>query len=637
MGILENLRAKSARPDHVKVEDIDLRGTGLTKRIAERDTKAYEKEVAASLKAQEAPSLLVKGKFENALEQTIAALREENSRADIVLDESQFAALAGMLHNQCSILIGAAGTGKTTLEKMLIEALAKIVKVIDMRETKFVTIEGPDGKPMRVKESAKSGTVKQEMPSIATMAYTGRATQQMKRALPEIWHRTTTTIHAGLGYAPEFEEVEQWDTISRRMEIRTRRVFRPSFGEHAKLPYTVYIFDEASMIPIPLWNEFIAASNPTDRIVLIGDIHQLPPTHGKSVLGYAMRKWPVFELTHIHRQAAGNAIIMNAHRVLQGKPLENAENFHIIGTEGKTLAPGGGTDMKTYILKVVQQLHGLGRYDPYRDAIIVPQNKGMIGINELNPMLVTMFNPERKENGVVVNKRTHIHTGTEAVFFALGDKVMITSNINTVEPPITNGMIGVIESLNINGRYDMKRAQVNLSGDEDDFGLDEPLEIDMDSVMIDMAANDEAEDKKDDDSKDQRQASHVLTIKFESGQTYAASTAGDFRRIVHGYASTCHKSQGGEYPNVIIVCHSANAVMLSQEWLYTAITRARQNVYLIGNTKGINQALKRQMIKGHSLSEKIRSYIIETHSDDPMDVVDTNKFPILWDNKQIED
>lgn len=636
MSILARMKEQATKAkSETKVPEIDLRGTGLTKRIAERDTKAYEKQVAASLAAQENPSLLVKGKFENALEETLAALRAENSRSDIVLDDSQVVALAGMLHNQCSILIGAAGTGKTTLEKRLIEALAKVVRVIDMREAKFVSIEGPDGKPMRVKESAKQGTVKEEMPSIATMAYTGRATQQMKRALPQIWHRTTTTIHAGLGYAPEFEDVEAWNPITRQMEVRSRRVFKPSFNAENKLPYTVYIFDEASMIPIPLWNEFIAASNPTDRIVLIGDIHQLPPTHGKSVLGYAMRKWPVFELTHIHRQAEGNAIIDNAHRVLQGKSLENASNFHIFGTTGKSIAPSGGADMKTYILKAVQQLHGLGRYDPYRDAIIVPQNKGAIGILELNPMLVTMFNPERTENGIVVNKRTHIHTGTEAVFFALGDKVMITSNINTVEPPITNGMIGVVESLNINGRYDRKRSQVNF--EDDDIGLDEPFELDMDEVVIDAAIADEMEDKKDDDSKDQRQASHVLTIKFESGQTYAASTAGDFRRIVHGYASTCHKSQGGEYPNVIIVCHSANAVMLSQEWLYTAITRARQNVYLIGNTKGINQALKRQMIKGNSLSEKIRSYIIETHSDDPMDVVDTDKFPILWDNKQLED
>ena len=144
-----------------------------------------------------------------------------------------------------------------------------------------------------------------------------------------------------------------------------------------------------------------------------------------------------------------------------------------------------------------------------------------------------------------------------------------------------------------------------------------------------------SKEKKEETEDDQRQASHVMTIKFENGQTHVCSTAGDFRRVKYGYAATCHKSQGGEYPNIIILCHSVNAVMLSQEWLYTAITRARNNVYIICNQRGLDKALKRQVITGYSLAEKIRSYIIETGADDEMGM-DEMRYPILWEPEAVK-
>lgn len=640
-SILERLRAErttQTRPETVKPEEINLTGSGFNKKTLERSEKAVNRQVAQSIKANEQQTLLrseAESDFQSAIDETIAALRAEHTRGNITLDDSQIAAVAGIMHNQCSILIGAAGTGKTTVTGITISELAKRVEVIDLRAAQIVSTKDEMGKNQRVRADKDDKTKAEEAPAIAIMAYTGRAAQQAKQALPQEWHRVTTTIHAGLAYAPEREEVDRFDPVTGQMETKERLVFRPGFNEYNKLPYRVYVFDESGMIPIPLWNEFIAASNPTDRILLVGDINQLPPTHGKSVLGYAMRKWPVFELSKIHRQAAGSSIIMNAHNVLNGRPLENGENFHIIGAgTSKTPCPSGQGAMKPYILKVVKRLHELGHFDPFRDAIIVPQNKGMIGQIELNEMLVTMFNPEREEGGVIVNKRTHIHTGTSHVHFAIGDKVMITSNINTIDPPITNGMIGLIESLNVNGKYDTKRAQVNLNGDDDDAD-GETLDFDMDAMAIDLAVADDDSKGKEDDSEDQRQASHVMLIKFNNGQTYTASTAGDFRRVVHGYAITCHKAQGGEYPNTVIVCHSANAVMLTREWLYTALTRARKNVYLIANDRGLAQALKRQVIKGMTLAEKIRSYLIETKSDDDVDVNDRMRFPILWNNKEV--
>jgi len=645
MSLLQKVREsqKQAEIDRQKIEpdDVNLRGTGLTKREAEKVTKEYERETEKSLRSAESPSLVkneAEEKFARAIEETARAMEDATSRGEIELDASQIAAVRGIKENQFSVLIGAAGTGKTTVTKRIVEELSKRVKVINYAETYFETIQGPDDKPMRVRASPKGEENEADLiPSIAGAAYTGRASQQFRRAMPEKYHRTISTIHSMLGYAPVYEDYEDFDPISKIEVTKTRRVFRPSFDEMNKLPFTVFIFDEASMIPIPLWNEFIAATNPNVRIVLIGDINQLPPAYGKGILGYAMRHWPVFELTQIHRQAANNAIIRNAHNVLNGKPLENASNFHMIGNSGEKKAPAGQGEMKVYVLNVIRKLHELGRYDPYRDTIIVPQNKGMIGQLELNSHLVTMFNPERRENGIIVNKRVNIHTGKQHVYFAMGDKVMIIANINNTEPPITNGMVGIVESINVNGKYDMKRAQVDFS-ENDDADDDDPLEIDLDMSAINFALEGEetGDGKKEKEAEDQRQSSHVMTIKFDNGQSFVCSTAGDYSKVVFGYATTCHKAQGGEYANIIVVCHSANSVMLKREWLYTALTRAKQNVYLICNARGLQQAITNQSIKGRTIAEKIRSYLIETKSDDTEEF-DTNKFPILWANKHMED
>lgn len=660
MSLLQKIKdAKAAkeilgeRPasQQISVDDISLRGTGLTKRVIERDAKAYQRETEKAIKAG-GGDMVAKAErdFAAGVEATIAAMREENAKAEVQYDESQLRAIAGIIHNKVSVLIGAAGTGKTTVTKKIVAELAKRVSVVKISATTFVSCMSDRGDKFRclMSEALRQGftiidIVKdREQPGIAFAAYTGRATQQIKRALPEEWHSNTSTIHKLLEYAPVFEEVDAIDPLTQQEYVKTIKRFRPSFGRALKLPYTFYVFDEGSMIPIPLFNEVIDAIHETSRILLIGDIHQLPPVYGKSVLGYAMRKWPVFELTTIHRQAAGNAIISNAHNVLKGKQLENAANFHIIGKNPKP-SPAGSGELQTYFLNVIRQLSQLDNpkdggkcYQPYTDAIIVPQNKGMVGTDELNSHLVTMFNPEIHENGVIINKRINIHSGTNHVYFAIRDKVMITSNINTVDPPITNGMIGIVESININGRYDMKRSQVDFSSADD---MDED-EIDLDIDNMDFALNsafgadDEKSKKQDDETDDQRQSSHVLTIKFENGQTYSCSTAGDYRRVVHGYAATCHKSQGGEYPNIIILCHSVNAVMLTQEWLYTAITRARNNVYLVCNDRGLSKALQRQVIKGYTLKEKIHSYVIETKSDDEMGM-DRNKYPELWEPREV--
>ena len=614
-SMLERLKALQSERN-LKPSGLDIRGLGR-KRDLEASDKRYEREVAKSLeKGGDIAALEAQEKFQHAMDDTIAAFEREARAKNITLDQYQLRALKGGTAQQCFCLIGAAGTGKTTVTRfMMKEFVRKLVAKLN-------------------KENGE------KLNAIAIACYTGRAAQQSRKAIgPEFDDITVVTMHSLLGYAPTMEEVMDYDPITKSMFPRERRVFRPTFGVSCKLPYSVYIIDEASMMPIPLFNEFIDAIHPTSRIILIGDIHQLPPVYGKSVLGYALRKWPVFELEKIHRQAEGNPIIANAHRILKGEALKKADNFFLLPSKA-----GGAADFSVDIRRTVNFLWQKGKYDPYRDVIIVANSDPeiMTSAPALNEHFMTLFNPEKTVNGVIINKRINIHTGTAHVYFAVGDKVMVNSNINTISPPITNGMMGIVESINVNGRYDQKRAQVDTYRDDDGDG--DPVTLDMNTIHLDletaMGKQKKKDDAKEDESMDQRQSSHVMTIKFETGQQLRCATAGDYRRISFGYAITCHKSQGGEYPNVIIAIHSANGTLLTQEWLYTAVTRAKDNVFLLHNQRGLDRAIRNQKIKGKTLAEKIQSYAIEAHADD-VDLkddpwnVDRKQFPILFNPKVV--
>lgn len=396
------------------------------------------------------------------------------------------------------------------------------------------------------------------------------------------------TIHALLGFMPVYEPVEDKKTG----EVKNQLRFEPTFTKYNKLPYKIIFMDESGMTPIPLWNQLLDALTDDCRIVLIGDINQLPPVQGRSVLGFAMLRWPTFTLEKIHRQAADNPIIANAHRILGGMfPKADPKRFAILTLNG------GSIDTYNKTLAIVKKLHQQGHFDPYRDGFIVPQNVGTIGQTAFNEKLVHYFNPPRKEDGLLVNHRQVIIGATKAAAFAVGDKIMLLKN----DRPrgLTNGMTGIVVEIAVNGNYRGREmaALQDSSKFDDDLAL---ANLEDDLASAHQEAPDEEEAKQ--------QASHIVTVQF--GETKVDfSSRGDFANIAHAYAFTCHKSQGGEYPNVIILCHSANIKMLSREWLYTAVTRAQERVILICNNRGLEQAINTQRIRGNTVEEKARSFL----------------------------
>lgn len=507
---------------------------------------------------------------------------------NIELDPSQIIAIKGILANQFSILIGPAGSGKTTISRIILMHLVKGAKVIDLRSTNRKQLEVIDD--LKKKGEYESGDLDEKFkrPAISGSAFTGRAVDQQRKAWPENLRNLCQTIHTTLGYYPEYYEIQNDEG-----KWKTTMEFVPYFTPIHKMPYDVYIIDEVGMLSTYLGMTFLGAMKSTAKIIFTGDINQLVPVQGRSILGFAMTQWPVFELTKIWRSDA--PIIASAHNILAGKMPQRVK-----GIVDMIEVSDSGKNAKETLLRVIKLLASNNEFDPKHDVIIVPQNVGAIGQIALNELLVPFFNPPREEHGVVINPRTMIKTGIETRVFAEGDKVMVLENNR--EMNITNGMCGFITKLVENTGYRTKEAQA--------------VEMSMENFMANMSdAMDEAAKKsakipeeEEREKATQRQSSHVATVEFENGAVVEFNTAGGWANLTMAYAMTCHKMQGGEAPTVIILCHSANDRMLYREWLYTAATRAAKRVVFVYNKRGINTALKRMYIKGNTLAEKIESF-----------------------------
>lgn len=510
---------------------------------------------------------------------------------DIKLDDSQELAVSSLVKRRYGCIIGAAGTGKTTTVKALVARL--------------------------LAQAEKAG----EALTFAFCAFTGRAVQQIKRALPPEYQHCCDTMHGLLEYAPEAED--RYDPVTNKW--KTIRLFKPRRTEYNRTTQLVIIVDEGGMVPPYLWNNLMRARAEGARVYLLGDINQLPPVQGRSVLGFAMLAWPTFGLNRIWRTNEDD-IVSAAWDILQGKLPKASKCFARQTVSDNSVTAG------QHFRAIVQELHKRGQFDPMLDAIIVPQNVDGLGQEELNKHFVRYFNQPIRDpaSGVIVNPRTVVTGGSNHRMFAIGDKVMVTKNDR--EQGLTNGMLGVITAININAAYRGEvvgsQAVEHEMAEVEDFSLDD---------MHDFVNSHQAKDDEDDGGE--RQASHVVSIRFQNtDEDIPFSTAGAIASLQHAYAFTCHKAQGGEYRNVVVLTHSANSKMLCREWLYTAVTRAKEKVVYVYNSRGMQQSLNTQRIVGNTLEEKAKCFIAiqERNAAEMGDSGDENdKMPILPESEML--
>lgn len=496
--------------------------------------------------------------------------KQESFALNITLNKKQILAQEMAMAGKSFCLIGPAGCGKTTTQRSVAE---KLLQDKRLHDTEFKLA----GSPYYV-----------VAPSIAFVAYTRRASANLERAihkLPELEEAlvyNVMTIHALLEYQPIF----YWDEDKQKDTMR----FEPR--RHAGNPLTIthLVLEEASMVGLDLWEKLYDALPSGVQIIFIGDINQLPPVFGPSILNYALVQLPVVELTEVYRQAGDSSIITNAHHILKGEELEpNDKDFLII--EGKSQVQVGQTKMALALAKMFQKWYEDGTYDPEQDMILSPFNKQDLGTDALNKWLA-QFIGDRREAEV-----HEVVAGFSKLYLAVGDRVMYDKQD------------AIITRITLNGDY-MGQSPSVPSKNLTRFGVYRGT---IEDHLDDPTLNYENFELKvlEDDGERKKAASHMVTLELlDSGSEIELTGAGDFAPAIFslGYALTVHKAQGCEWRHVFFIQHKDHNIMNFRELIYTAVTRARQKLFWIAKKQFVQKGIDSPRIKGNSIDDKIEYF-----------------------------
>ncbi len=339
-------------------------------------------------------------------------------------------------------------------------------------------------------------------------------------------------------------------TIHRLLECKPPEGYQKN--EENPLEGDVLIIDECSMIDIVLMNSLLKAIPPSMRLILVGDVDQLPSVGAGNVLRDMIDSdvFPVIRLTRIFRQAQTSRIIMNAHRINEGKlpDISNGRDTDFFFMENE--------DAEAVVSQIVELVrHKLPSYyhvDMNQIQVLTPMQRGIVGATNLNLALQEALNPGEKEIFVRDGgKRTVSVEGLRRSGFVYrpGDRVMQIRN--NYDKDVFNGDIGMIERVNMEDRT----LAVNFDGR---------------IVEYDVTELDE---------------------------------------LVHAYATTIHKAQGSEYPVVVMPVLMNHYVMLQRNLIYTGITRAKKILVMIGSKKALAYAVKNVTVTKRNtlLRERLKS------------------------------
>jgi len=532
---------------------------------------------------------------------TIVAQRQQvqttKTLEDYELNDSQKEAVNLALAGESFVLTGAAGTGKT----LTVNSIAR-AKLSTNRDY------NPQPLPMVSFRDPKGGINDQEAkPAIAFVAFTNRAVNNMagnlRKLSPDLMdelYSNFMTIHKLLEVAPEY----YFDMEANKDKMR----FVPRRDALNRLPIRTLIIEEASMVDLSLWDKLFSALEPGCQIILLGDLNQLPPVFGDSILNYGLIKLPVIELTHVYRQALDSPIIRQMHRVLNGHtPTDDTEDFQV--DTGASNKPVGAERMGRAVANVMNKLHTTGKYDPMEDIILTPFNKAGCGTIIINKLVSSWLDDKCRAEG---SPRTvyEIISGLMKHYFAVGDLVYDASS----------KMQGVISKIHINGNYygvspqepSTELTRFGWSNSNANEGNDSDLltmaEFDYSTLDVnnlggkEVLTGDMAEAEKK-----ILASSHVVTVLLEDGTEEERSSAGEVNGLDFGYCLTAHKAQGCEWNRVFIVIHASH-FLANREWLYTAGTRAKQSCMILAKGDTLKKVVYRQRIKGDSLNAKIESF-----------------------------
>ena len=429
-------------------------------------------------------SILNKSKNIKKIKDFDKKFKEEEKHIDITLSEKQKEAIKAVNDNNVCIITGGPGTGKTTIIKFIIELYKK--------ENKKVVLCAP----------------------------TGRAAKRMSETTGE----DATTIHRllCLGKVEESLGMERVDYAIEPIDA------------------DVLIIDEMSMVDVFLMNYILKGLYMGTKLVLVGDVNQLPSVGPGNVLKDIINSETVetIELNEIFRQAAKSQIITNAHKVNNGENFleipkeelkEKLQDFYFLNE------PTQNKMIEDVISLCTGRLKKFGNYDFFRDIqVLTPTKKGKLGTKELNIELQNALNPSL--NGKINIKEIPQKKHGDRVFLE-GDRVMQVKN-----------------------NYDIYWEKNHK---EDGTGI---FNGELGTI------------KKIDDVTKQ------IEIKFDDEKT-AWYEYSELEQLEHSYSITIHKSQGSEFDVVIMCLPQAAPMLLTRNLLYTGITRAKKLLIVLGTKK----------------------------------------------------
>ena len=416
--------------------------------------------------------------------QIVKKLAKVEKQAAITLDEMQRKAVVEAVKNGVLVITGGPGTGKTTT----INAIIRYFETEDME--------------------------------ILLAAPTGRAAKRMTEATG--WE--AVTIHRLL----ELSGVPSDDRSTASFER----------NEENPLEADVIIIDEMSMVDIFLMNALLKAVSVGTRLILVGDINQLPSVGPGCVLKDIIRagSCPVVQLTRIFRQASQSDIIVNAHKINKGEhvTLDNkSRDFFFLQRQDPNII------LRVVLALVQEKMPKYVNARPTDIQVLTPMRKGSLGVESLNEMLQKYLNPPSPDK----NEKE-----TARGLFREGDKVMQIKNNYQIEwearnrygiaidkgTGIFNGDMGIVQRID---------------------SLAETMEVLFDDYR-------------------------TVTYSFQM-----------LEELELAYAVTIHKSQGSEYPAVVIPLLTGPRMLMNRNLLYTAVTRARSCVTLVGSPETFEQMI----------------------------------------------
>jgi len=579
--LLAAARAKKGEPSLPFTPDINTTKEEAVKQVEELiETRTKELTLAeklAVIRAKKAEKETPKAAFIPSSKPTTPAPTGDAtgmSGEAITYNPQQNRFIELIASGQSVVLIGSAGTGKTTSSQGGIKALVQsgIVPVLQAENHKHLQ-DGASG--------------------VLIISYTRRAVNNIRKVQSAEFKSNCLTAHKLLEYAPEYYEMEDEATGTSKRTMR----FIPSRDASNPLPSTIHtiIVEEASMMSLDLYNEIDAACLHEVQWVFIGDIQQLPPIFGPAILGFKLLELPVVELKEVYRQALKSPIIRLAQRVLSGKPIlpeeflswkeETKDGALTIHPWKKKLSPENALiTLAAFFKQAIEK----DIYSPHEDMILIPYNKAC-GTLELNKNIAN-FLARRREAFTF-----EIMAGFNKLYFSSGDKVMYDredAEIIDIEsnPTYSGGKIQP-ESRTL----DYWGYNPNLQA-EDKFGFSTLADTDIDLLLASVAS----------DSEDRTtQASHKVVVRLvDTGAEITLSKASEINKLLHSYALTVHKSQGSEWRKVFFLLHHSHATMLQRELVYTGITRAREELYIICEPESLKKGIINQKIKGTTLEEK---------------------------------